>query len=160
MQIVRIRSHVVDLPLPAPFHPAWARGRNQTNILMVLVEVDTDAGITGYGAAHAGPEAAIASNVSSLPISLARTPRASSVSPPCCAMPRFSARQCISWSSRCGTSSASRANLPVYKLWGAARIVLRPTAPLPRSVPPEQRVSRCRSHRGRGLSRDEAALPP
>ena len=59
MQIVRIRSRVVDLPLPAPFHPAWARGRNQPNILMVLVEVDTDAGITGYGAAHAGPEAAI-----------------------------------------------------------------------------------------------------
>jgi len=59
MQIVRIRSRVVDLPLPAPFYPAWARGRNQTNILMVLVEVETDAGITGYGAAHAGPEAAI-----------------------------------------------------------------------------------------------------
>ena len=53
MQIVRIRSRVVDLPLPAPFHPAWARGRNQTNILMVLVEVETDAGITGCGAAHA-----------------------------------------------------------------------------------------------------------
>ena len=50
MQITRIRSRVVDLPLPAPFHPAWARGRNQTNVLMVLVEVETDAGITGHTA--------------------------------------------------------------------------------------------------------------
>jgi len=59
MKITRIRSRVVDLPLPADFHPAWARGRNQTNIIMVLVEVETDAGITGLGTAHAGPEAAI-----------------------------------------------------------------------------------------------------
>jgi L-alanine-DL-glutamate epimerase-like enolase superfamily enzyme len=59
MQITRIRSRVVDMPLPADFHPAWARGRNQTNIIMVLVEVETDAGITGLGTAHAGPEAAI-----------------------------------------------------------------------------------------------------
>ena len=59
MKITRIRSRVVDMPLPADFHPAWARGRNQTNIIMVLVEVETDAGITGLGTAHAGAEAAI-----------------------------------------------------------------------------------------------------
>jgi L-alanine-DL-glutamate epimerase-like enolase superfamily enzyme len=59
MQITRIRSRVVDLPLAAPFHPAWARGRNQTNVLMVLVAVETDAGVVGHTAAHAGAEAAI-----------------------------------------------------------------------------------------------------
>jgi L-alanine-DL-glutamate epimerase-like enolase superfamily enzyme len=59
MKITRIQSRVVDLPLPADFHPAWARGRNQTNIVMVIVAVETDAGITGIGAAHAGLEAAI-----------------------------------------------------------------------------------------------------
>ena len=59
MKITRIRSRVVDMPLPADFHPAWARGRNQTNIIMVLIEIETDAGITGIGAAHAGLEAAI-----------------------------------------------------------------------------------------------------
>ena len=31
MKITRVHSRLVDLPLPAPFHPAWARGRNQTN---------------------------------------------------------------------------------------------------------------------------------
>lgn len=59
MKIIRVHSRLVDLPLPAPFHPAWARGRNQTNVLMVLVSVETDAGITGHTAAHAGLEAAI-----------------------------------------------------------------------------------------------------
>src|SRR4051812_4528312 len=60
MRITRVKSRVVDLPLPAEFHPAWARGRNQTNIVLVLVEMETDTGITGVGAAHAGAEAAIA----------------------------------------------------------------------------------------------------
>lgn len=59
MKITRVHSRVVDLPLNAPFHPAWARGRNQANVVMVLVEVETDTGITGLSAAHAGAEAAI-----------------------------------------------------------------------------------------------------
>jgi D-galactarolactone cycloisomerase len=59
MRITRVKSRVVDLPLPAEFRPAWARGRNQTNLVLVVVEVETDAGITGVGAAHAGAEAAI-----------------------------------------------------------------------------------------------------
>jgi L-alanine-DL-glutamate epimerase-like enolase superfamily enzyme len=59
MKIERITCRVVDLPLERDFHPAWARGRNQPNLLMVLIEVETDAGITGIGAAHAGLEAAI-----------------------------------------------------------------------------------------------------
>lgn len=60
MKITRISTRVVDMPLPADFRPAWARGRNQTDIIMVLIEIETDAGITGIGAAHAGLEAAIA----------------------------------------------------------------------------------------------------
>ena len=60
MKITGIRCRVVDLPLEREFHPAWARGRNQPNILMVVVEVTTDEGITGITAAHAGVEAAIA----------------------------------------------------------------------------------------------------
>src|SRR5436853_4545029 len=59
MKITRVTSRVVDFPLDREFHPAWARGRNQPNLLMVLLEVETDEGVTGYGAAHAGLEAAI-----------------------------------------------------------------------------------------------------
>jgi len=60
MKIERITCRVVDFPLEREFHPAWARGRNQPDLLMVLIEVRTDDGITGIGAAHAGLEAAVA----------------------------------------------------------------------------------------------------
>jgi L-alanine-DL-glutamate epimerase-like enolase superfamily enzyme len=60
MKITRIRTRGVDLPLMGEFRPAWARGRNQPNVILVVIEVETDAGITGFGAAHAGAEAAIA----------------------------------------------------------------------------------------------------
>lgn len=59
MKITRVKTRVLELPLSADFHPAWARGRNQTTIAMVLIEVETDAGVTGIGAAHAGLEAAV-----------------------------------------------------------------------------------------------------
>ncbi|HEX3508905.1 MAG TPA: mandelate racemase/muconate lactonizing enzyme family protein [Candidatus Dormibacteraeota bacterium] len=59
MKIERVTCRVVDFPLERDFHPAWARGRNQPNLLMVVIEVQTDSGITGIGAAHAGVEAAI-----------------------------------------------------------------------------------------------------
>jgi len=59
VKIDRITCRVVDFPLEREFHPAWARGRNQPDLLMVLIEVETDEGLTGVGAAHAGLEAAI-----------------------------------------------------------------------------------------------------
>ena len=48
------------MPLPGPFRPSWARGRLQPNVLFVLVELDTDEGVTGITTAHAGLEAAVA----------------------------------------------------------------------------------------------------
>jgi D-galactarolactone cycloisomerase len=60
MKITGVKSRVVDMPLAADFRPAWARGRVQTSIVLVVIEVHTDAGITGIGAAHAGAEAAAA----------------------------------------------------------------------------------------------------
>lgn len=57
--ITRVRSRVLDLPLPADFHPAWGRGQVQRSFLVTLVEVETRAGVTGVTAAEAGLEAAI-----------------------------------------------------------------------------------------------------
>jgi len=59
VKIERITCRVVDFPLERDFHPAWARGRNQPDLLMVLIEMETDEGLTGIGAAHAGLEAAV-----------------------------------------------------------------------------------------------------
>jgi len=58
-RITRVRSRVLDLPLPADFRPAWGRNQVQRNLLITLVEVQTEAGITGLTAAEAGPEAAV-----------------------------------------------------------------------------------------------------
>lgn len=74
MIITSVRSRVLDFPLDREFHPAWARGRNMPSLTMVLVEVETDEGITGYGAAHAGVEAAIAIERFVAPYFLGRDP--------------------------------------------------------------------------------------
>ncbi|HET9780557.1 MAG TPA: enolase C-terminal domain-like protein, partial [Candidatus Dormibacteraeota bacterium] len=60
MKIERITCRVVEFPLEHEFHPAWARGRNQPSIVLVVIEVETDEGVTGVGAAHGGVESAIA----------------------------------------------------------------------------------------------------
>jgi L-alanine-DL-glutamate epimerase-like enolase superfamily enzyme len=58
-RITRVRSRVVDLPLPSDFRPAWGRNQVQRNLVITLVEVETESGITGLTAAEAGAEAAI-----------------------------------------------------------------------------------------------------
>jgi L-alanine-DL-glutamate epimerase-like enolase superfamily enzyme len=118
MKITRIRTRVVDMPLPADFHPAWARGRNQTNIIMVLIEIETDAGITGIGAAHAGLEAAISIERFVAPYFIGQDPTrielltgilrdAEILGPPlyCMEIPLWDI-------------VGKLAGLPVYKLWG------------------------------------------
>jgi D-galactarolactone cycloisomerase len=118
MKITRIRTRVVDLPLPSEFRPAWARGRNQPNIILVVIDVDTDAGITGLGAAHAGAEAAIAIDRFVTPYLLGQDPTrielltsilrdAEILGPPvyCMEIPLWDI-------------IGKLANLPLYKLWG------------------------------------------
>ena len=57
--ITRVRSRVLDLPLPDAFHPAWGRGQVQRSFYVTIVEVETADGVTGVTAAEAGPEAAV-----------------------------------------------------------------------------------------------------
>lgn len=47
MRITQIRTRQVDVPLPEPFHPAWAPGRVETQIRLAYLRIDTDAGIYG-----------------------------------------------------------------------------------------------------------------
>jgi len=58
--VTRVRSRVLDLPLPADFRPAWGRGQVQRSFYVTVVEVETAEGVTGVTAAEAGPEAAVA----------------------------------------------------------------------------------------------------
>lgn len=140
MQITRVHSRVVDFPLPAPFHPAWARGRNQPNLLMVLVAVETDAGITGYTAAHAGPEAAIAIERFVAPYLIGQDPTAIErltailrdaeiLGPPAYFM------EIALWDI-----VGKQAGLPVYKLWGGAQDRVPAYCATAELRSPEQRV--------------------
>lgn len=58
-RITRVRSRVLDLPLPDDFRPAWGRNEIQRSFFTTIVEVETESGITGISAAEAGPESAI-----------------------------------------------------------------------------------------------------
>jgi L-alanine-DL-glutamate epimerase-like enolase superfamily enzyme len=57
--VTRVRSRVLELPLPADFQPAWGRGQVQRSFMVTVIEVETSGGITGITAAEAGPEAAV-----------------------------------------------------------------------------------------------------
>jgi L-alanine-DL-glutamate epimerase-like enolase superfamily enzyme len=118
MQITRIRSRVLDFPLDGEFRPAWMRGGVQTNLLMTLVEVETDEGITGLGAADGGEEIAVAIDRLVAPSFIGRDPTqievltevlrdASVVGPPvyCMEVPLWDI-------------IGKLAQLPVFKLWG------------------------------------------
>ncbi len=51
MRIDRITARVIRYPLPQPLKPSWAPGREFTHSTCTLLEVTTDSGVTGYGAA-------------------------------------------------------------------------------------------------------------
>lgn len=118
MLITDVVTRLVEFPLDAPFHPAWARGRNMPALQMVLIEVETDEGITGVGAAHAGPEAIVAIERFIKPYFVGEDPfaverltavlrDAEILGPPlyCMEIPLWDI-------------IGKRAGLPVYQLWG------------------------------------------
>ena len=47
MRITAIRTRQVDVPLPAPFFPAWAPGSSVDRIRLAYVRIETDAGLFG-----------------------------------------------------------------------------------------------------------------
>lgn len=118
MEITAVRTRVIELPLAGEFRPAWMRGQSQSSFVMTLVEVDTDEGITGLGAADAGVEAAISIErfvaphlVGQNPFEIERLTRvlqdAEIMAPPL-----YCVELCL-WDI-----VGKAAGLPVYKLWG------------------------------------------
>jgi len=47
MRITGVRTRQVNVPLPEPFYPAWAPGSAETELHLVYVRIDTDAGVYG-----------------------------------------------------------------------------------------------------------------
>lgn len=118
MRITRVRTRVVDVPLDGEFRPAWMRGESQSSVVTTLVEIETDEGITGVGAADAGIEVAIAIERFVAPHLIGQDPThverltgvlqdAEIMAPPvyCVELPLWDI-------------IGKAAGLPVYKLWG------------------------------------------
>src|SRR5262245_40042719 len=118
MKMTAVRSRVVDLPIEGVFKPAWMRGGSQPSCVMTLIEIDTDEGITGIGAADAGIEAAVAIDRLVAPRFIGRDPmeveRLTAVLKDAAilAPPVYGVELCL-WDI-----IGKRAGLPVYKLWG------------------------------------------
>jgi L-alanine-DL-glutamate epimerase-like enolase superfamily enzyme len=140
MLITDVVTRLVEFPLDAPFHPAWARGRNMAVLQMVLIEVETDEGITGIGAAHAGPEAIVAIDrfvkpywVGEDPLAVERLTAvlrdAEILGPPvyCMEIPLWDI-------------VGKRAGLPVYQLWGGYSSRVRVYCATAEVRSPEERV--------------------
>ena len=118
-RITRVRSRVLDLPLPAEFRPAWGRNEIQRSFYMTLIEVETAAGITGVTAAEAGPEAALSverfvsphliGQDAAAPERLAGVLRDAEILGP----PVYCVEVAL-WDI-----AAKIAGLPIYKMWGA-----------------------------------------
>ncbi len=120
MRITGIRSRLVELPLDAPFRPAWGRGRVQSALVLVVFEVTTDDGLVGFGAAHGGLESMVAIDRFVTPHLLGQDPTdierlaviirdAEILGPPpyCMEIPLWDLL-------------GKAAGLPVFRLWGGA----------------------------------------
>ncbi|MDR3084798.1 MAG: mandelate racemase/muconate lactonizing enzyme family protein [Christensenellaceae bacterium] len=51
MKITDVKLYLAEIPLEAPFHSTWNPGNPETKLFVSLVEVITEDGIRGYGAA-------------------------------------------------------------------------------------------------------------
>lgn len=140
MHITGVRSRVVELPLDAPFKPAWGRGRVQAALVFVLFEVGTDEGLVGVGAAHGGLEAAVAIDRFVTPHLLGQDPTqierlaamirdAEILGPPpyCMEIPLWDLL-------------GKAAGLPVYRLWGGTNEPVRAYCATGELRPPQVRA--------------------
>jgi L-alanine-DL-glutamate epimerase-like enolase superfamily enzyme len=145
MRITRVRTRVVELPLAGEFRPAWMRGEAQSSVVTTLVEVDTDEGITGIGAADAGIEVAIAIERFVAPHLVGQDPTqverltgvlkdAEIMAPPvyCVELPLWDI-------------IGKAAGLPVYKLWGGHKNRVRAYCSTGELRSPERRAEDARA---------------
>jgi D-galactarolactone cycloisomerase len=118
MKITNVRARLLVFPLPTVFRPAWARGRPMHEITMVLVEVETDEGITGRGVAHAGEEALTAIDQFVRPYFVGQDPMAVEVLTAVLRDAEILGPPVYHMEIPLWDIIGKRAGLPVYKLWG------------------------------------------
>ncbi len=140
MKITDVRAKLLVFPLPALFMPAWARGRPMRELTMVLVEVDTDEGITGLGAAHAGAEAVVAVERFVRPYLLGQDPMAVEVLTAILRDAEILGPPVYFMEIPLWDIIGKRAGLPVYRMWGGYQPAVPAYCATGEVRSPEQRV--------------------
>lgn len=140
MKITAVEAEVYRVPFVGEVRPAWSPGRRWSENRPTIYRVETDAGLTGYGAGHGSPEAVrdqvapklVGQDPLHIP-ALVRTVRNSGAG-------------AASWGMACAIEVAlwdlagKAANLPLYKLWGAQTNRIKAYASLVELRGPEQRA--------------------
>jgi D-galactarolactone cycloisomerase len=142
-RITRVRSRVLDLPLPDDFRPAWGRNEIQRSFFTTIVEVETESGITGISAAEAGPESAISIERFVAPHLIGQD-----AAGPEKLTTLFSDAEILGSPVYCVEIAlwdivGKVAGLPVHKLWGAAAERLPAYCATGEVRSPERRVDDC-----------------
>jgi L-alanine-DL-glutamate epimerase-like enolase superfamily enzyme len=139
--ITDVRARLLVFPLPAPFMPAWARGRPMRELTMVLVEVETDEGITGLGAASAGAEAVIAVERFVRPYLIGQDPTAVELLTTILRDAEILGPPVYFMEIPLWDIVGKRAGLPVYKLWGGYQSAVPAYCATGEVRSPQQRVA-------------------
>src|SRR3989449_1329975 len=143
-RITRVRTRVLDLPLPADFRPAWGRNDVQRSFYMTLVEVETAAGITGVTAAEAGPEAAISIDRFVSPHLIGRDAAAPEQLTAVLRDAEILGSPVYCIEVALWDIAGQIAGLPVYKMWGAVTDRVPAYCATGEVRSPERRVEDCR----------------
>jgi L-alanine-DL-glutamate epimerase-like enolase superfamily enzyme len=153
MRIDRITASVIRYPLPRPLRPSWAPGREFGSTTCTLLEVTTDDGVVGYGAAPDTGQIGLAT-ISDMvaPYVLGKDPfQVEEISP----ILRNAARDgSYPWGFETALWDiiGKAAGMPVYRLWGAHKRRIRAYASLAELTSVEEQVERLSALKALGFT--------
>lgn len=143
MIIDRITAAVIRYPLPRPLKPSWAPGREFSHSTCTLIEVTTDDGITGFGAAPDTGQIGL-STISDMvaPYVMGKDPfEVESISP---ILRNASRDGSYPWGFETALWDiiGKATKQPVYRLWGAHKKRMRAYASLAELTDVEEQLDR------------------
>lgn len=153
MIIDRIKASVIRYPLPRPLRPSWAPGREFSHSTCTLIEVTTDDGLTGVGAAPDTGQIGL-STISDMvaPYVLGKDPfETEAISP---ILRNASRDGSYPWGFETALWDiiGKATGQPVYRLWGAHKRRLRAYASLAELTDVEEQLDRLEQLKAMGFT--------
>ena len=140
MKITAVEATIYRVRFAGEVHPAWSPGARWSENRPTVYRIETDEGLTGYGAGHGSPEL-VRDRVA--PRLVGQDPF---FIPALVRTVRNSGAGAASWGIACAIEIAlwdlagKAANLPLYKLWGAHTDRIKAYASLVETGTPETRA--------------------